>query len=497
MSMDKEIIISDFVGLVPGFWKNANPSYGNSGHASDTQHIDLTDPSVLTQGPGLADLTAGTQAGAITTLLKGIMKESPDGTNIYATGGNLLHKITSGAVINDIGSGGDWPHTINKAVVTGELGEDVLEYGGYIWYSYNHSGGAGDIGRYDQSTTFDDDYMSTVPTDGAALQGGVPHPMAKGGLNKLYIGNGRYVAEYSASTGIFVAQSLNLPSGEVVSGLIHDHNRLYVFANKPNLTSSTYMTGSIYVWDMTSTSWEYQITVPGKTGGAFDKNGVVYFFYQDVSATAQFKFAYIEGNQTKDVVSFSGSLPGFHQVIDDDNHIIWLAGGEVWAWGAPSNNLPVKFFQYADAGHDTSGGITNAFGTPMMASFDSSGGTAYRLAQFSGYDVNAQWKSILFDISSTMKTAFVDRIMVQTEPLSTGAACDMTITYDYGSSTETATTVQIAYDSADTLKTRWVVTRSGVSVENFRIDLSWANGSATNPVKIRKIMIGLRLATNK
>ena len=486
--MDNEIVINRFDGLVPGYWKNPNPSFGNAGHASDLQHVDLTDPSVLTQGPGLVDLTAGTQAGAVTTLIKGIQRISIDGTYIYGTGGNKFYRITTSAVSNS----GDWPHTIDKAAVTAELGEDVCYYKGNYYYSYNHSASQGDVGRY-TGAAFDDDYMSTIPTTAGVLVGGVPHQMVVGGDDKMYIANGHYVASLETTT--FTAQALNLPIGEQISSLVWDHNRIYAFSNIPNTATNTYMNGSIYLWDTNATSWEYQITVPGKTGGSFSKNGIVYFFYQDVSSSAQFKLAYVDGNAIKDVAQFSGTLPGYHQVIINDNHITWLSAGEVWAWGAASNDLPVKLFQYADGGHINSGGITNAFGTPIMASQDAS--TNYRVAKFSGYDVNAQWKSITYDLSTTRGTAYIDRIMVETEALAVGAACDMTITYDYGSGTETATTVQIAYDASDTTKTRWVVNRKGIGIENFRVDLAWANGSATNPVKIRKIMIGVRTVTNQ
>src|SRR5262245_25694862 len=184
---DWEIIIDAYEGLVPGFWENEYPSFGNKGHASALQNVDLTDPSVLKPGPGLANLTNGNESGAVTTLIKGIQKRAVDGTNVYGVGGNKLYKINATTVVSDA----TWPHTIDKAAVTAEDGEDVEEYRGGYFYSYNHSGSAGDVGRYDGSATFDDDYLSTVPTGAGALAGGVPHPMIVGGDDTLYIGNGR------------------------------------------------------------------------------------------------------------------------------------------------------------------------------------------------------------------------------------------------------------------------------------------------------------------
>jgi hypothetical protein len=118
---DWEITIENFEGFVPAFWKTSYPTFGNKGHASDMTNCDMIDQNVLTQGPGLATLTNGTQAEKVTTLIKGILRYSVDGTNAFAVGGTQLYKFTSAAVVSDA----NWPHTIDKATVTGEDGEDV------------------------------------------------------------------------------------------------------------------------------------------------------------------------------------------------------------------------------------------------------------------------------------------------------------------------------------------------------------------------------------
>lgn len=472
-----KITINSWDGLVPGFWTNSLAK-GNSGQASDLQNVDLTDPNVLTQGPGLANLTNGTEAGAITTLIRGSQKISNDGTNAYAVGGNQFYQFTSAAVTNT----GSFPHTINKAVVTAEDGEDVCEFQGNYYYSYNHSGTAGDIGKFDGTSTFDDDYMSTTPSGATTLFGDVPHQMIAAGNDKMYITNGRYIASWNGTT--FTDQDLDLPTGEVINSITWNHNRIYASSNKPNTTSSVQAQSSIYVWDTTSTSWEYQITVRGKIGALFSRGGIVFCWYQDITSTGGFKLGIVDGTQIQDIAFYTGSLPLYYQVDDHKNHLIWISSGEIWAWGAVSNDLPAKLWQFADAGHATAGGLTNAFGTPMVASFDAS--TAYRFAKFSGYDVTAQWKSILFDVSDGTRKTQIDRVVVFTEPLSTGAKVDTTLTYDYAKSSLALD--QVAY-SATVDTTRHIIQRNSVQCENFRLDLAWANGSATNPVKIRKIEV--------
>lgn len=486
--IDWQIDINTFDGFVPGFSKNSYPSFGNKGHASDMQNVDITDPNVLTQGPGLATLTAGTEVGAITTLIKGMQKISIDGTNAYAVGGNKFYQFTASAVTN----AGSFPHTIDKATVTAEDAEDVVYYDGYYFYSYNHSGTAGDVGRFDGTSTFDDDYMSTVPTDAIALQGGVPHQMVVGGDDVLYIANGRYVASYSTSLATFVDQALDLPQGEVVTSLTWEHNRLYIASRKPNLVASVAAESSVYYWDTTSSSWTYQIKVPGKIGAIYARNGIVYLWYQDISMSGGLKLAYIDGNQIRDLAFYTGSLPEYYQISDFQTHLMWVSSGEIWLWGAIANDLPIKLSQYADGGFSTVGGITNVFGTPIVASTQS---TSFNLAKFSGYDVNALWNTVLFDVNDAIHTSYIDRIIVLTEPILTGAQLDITLKSDYGVNTVTTPT-SIAYDVTQPNKTRWVINRKGAPVETFMLNLSWANGSATNPVKVRKIIITGRHSAN-
>ena len=59
-------------GFAPAWYKETYPSYGNKNQAGTMLNCDISNPGYMCQGSGLSTLTAGTQAGAITTLLKGI-----------------------------------------------------------------------------------------------------------------------------------------------------------------------------------------------------------------------------------------------------------------------------------------------------------------------------------------------------------------------------------------------------------------------------------------
>ncbi|NLG04012.1 MAG: hypothetical protein GX567_09330, partial [Clostridia bacterium] len=65
-----EIVISSFEGLAPAYYSNSWSSYGNKGSANSLKDVDISDPSILTQGAGLANITG------VTTLISSIMKNA-------------------------------------------------------------------------------------------------------------------------------------------------------------------------------------------------------------------------------------------------------------------------------------------------------------------------------------------------------------------------------------------------------------------------------------
>ena len=226
--MNWQVLIENFNGgYAPNWWRETYPSYGNKNMAGAMQNVDLTNPNSITQGPGLATLTAGDQTAAVTTLIKGILRRATSSDVSFAVGGNKLYKFSSTAVVttspwNYSGGGHQISHDGS------ELGEDVAEFQGALYYSYNQTGSVGDIGKYDLASTFDDVWGSTVPTGAAALTSN-PHQMIAAGNDTLYIANGRYIAEWNGTT--FVAQSLDLPVSSVISSIAWSGNRLWIASN--------------------------------------------------------------------------------------------------------------------------------------------------------------------------------------------------------------------------------------------------------------------------
>lgn len=500
--MNWQILITDFLGgFAPSWYKEAYPSYGNKNQAGNMLNCDLTDPGGMKQGPGLANLTNGTQAAAVTTLINSVLDYAVTNDTTYGVGGSKLYQITSLAVTN----AGDWPHTIDKAAVTGETGEDVAYYDGALYYSYNHSGNAGDIGKYDLSSTFDDDWGSTTPSGAAALQGGVPHQMITAGNDVLYIANGRYVANYDGTT--FADQALDLPTNTVISSLAWVSDKLWIAANRPGLTGTNKNNASIYIWDGTSVSWETEIRIMGEVGGLHVKNGTLFLFYRDISNTGGYKLAYLNGTNVVDMANYSGGLPKYSQITDYQDFIIFnstslnalwsyttfpwqltspwttTTGDDLlYAHGSGDKDLPVRFMQLADSGYTTAGAVACPFGSIMVASNQS---TSYKLAKFSGYDTNSNWKSLMFDLTGTNRYSGLNRLKINFDQLTTGARVDVTLRNSKG---ETLFSDTISYAKLGAV-TRVDYPLSGTLTENARIEFDYSNGSASNTVKIRSVKL--------
>lgn len=462
-------------GYAPGWFYDSYPTYGNANQAGDMTNCDLTNPASLTQGPGLASLTAGTQAGAVTTLIKGILRIPTSADLGFAIGGNLLYEITSTAVTVKAADP-VLPHIIDHGDGTAELGEDVCYFQGGLYYSFNYTTGA-DVGLYDLTrdadADFNDDWLSTIPTGKFHIGAGVPHQMLAAGNDMMYIANGRYVSSWDGTTA--VEQDLDLPTGAVISSLVWSDNRLFIAANYPNLTGTNKNNGSIFIWDGNSDSWETEINTKGRIGALYVKGGVVFVFYQDLSYDGGYKLGYVNGTFITDLCHFKGALPLYYQVSDYKDFIIWIGSDVIYAWGGGGKDIPVRSFQLADVGYATSGGLANPFGTPLVAS---NATTNYKLAKFSGYDVNSAWKSLCFQTGK----AIISKMIVYFDTITTGGRVDFTITYDRGRGTNT-TGLNI---TSTTLNRQSFMIGQKID-SDFRLDISWASGSASNPVKINRI----------
>lgn len=479
MSDTKEwtISINSFGGFIPAWFKNSYPFYGNKEMASDMENIDLTDPNVMTQGPAPNDLINGDQTGAVTTVIRSFLRSVVSDGVSYAIGGNKLQKISSTTVTN---TGGVFPHTITHD--GSEDGEDLVYYQSKLYYFYNQAGAVGDIGQLTFPSTFEDDWGSAHATGAAALQS-APHQAIIGGDDVVAFTNGIYVGTIDGTT--LNVDALDFWVDSVAVSITWNENRYKIAVNRPNVAGANLNQSGIYTWDGTSGSWEGDpVEVNGKIGALYTKNGITFVWWQDSGTSNEFNFGYLSGTQLKVLKRCEGTLPLFYQVGEHKGFIAFISDGLVYLWGSADPDLPVIFFQYTSSLYTTTiGGIGTPFGDLLTSSHNAT--TGYSLAKASGYTIDSTYKLKAFDMSAPGYVSVMDKIQITTEQLSTGAKVDSTLTYDKAKSTQTLT--QIAYSTAN--YTLHKILNKSYKLEDFRLDFDFANGSITNPVKIRSILI--------
>ena len=476
------ITIETWGGFMPSYFDNAYSYYGNKDQANDMVDINLLDPNVLTQGPRAVNLTNGDEDGAVTTLITSIMRGVVSNNVSYAIGGAKLYQLSSTAVTND----GIWPHTITgSGTITGC---DVIHYKGKVLYSYNDSalGGAGiqkgNIGAYDVATPgFIDTYWTTT-LSGTALED-APHYMIIGGDDVAYITNGQYIARLDNLTDTH--QALDFWQNSVVVSLTWNYNRVLAAVNRPNVTGSNFNQSGIYRWDGVVSSWEGDpIEVSGRIGALYTKNGITYVWWQEGISDGGYTFGFMDGLVLKPIKKYKGSLPNHSQVGEYEGLLGWLSGNKLYLWGSKDPELPVRLFQYASPYKATAGAWANPFGTPLISSYT---GSVFSLAKLSNYAITSTWTHKAFKVSGVGFKSQIDLIQIEFEKLSTGAKLDTTLYYNKGQQSQELT--QIAYSASDSSTFRKILNKGPNGVEDFNFKFDWSNGSTTNNVAIRSIMI--------
>lgn len=480
---DKEfnIEISQFDGLSPAYFANSWSYIGNKNQANSQVDTDTSDPNILTQGGGTTPLTAGTQAGSMSTLVSSILRTTTSSNVGWAVGGAKLYKLSSSAVI----ATGGYPMTIDKGGVTGEDATDLIFYKSNLYIFYNHSGSLGDIAKLTIATdTLDPDWGSTTPSGAGSLIS-APHYSILGGDDKMAFTNGNYVGTFDGTT----LNTINLDfftDSQAVT-ITYNANRYVVGVNRPNITGSNFNQSAIYNWDGVSPSWDGDpIEVNGRIGALYTKNGTTYVWWQDGVGTGTCNFGYINGTILSTIKRYDGSLPNQAQVGEYFGFIMWLSGAKLMMWGSGDIDLSVKMFHYLTAQYATTGAIGTPFGELLISSTAS---TNYSLNKESGYSVLSNWFTPAFSLESYNGKAIIDKITIITDTIGTGGVCVPTLYWDNSLSNYKT------LNSVVSGQTRHLVLTTGVPVRNFKLGLDFSTGSATNPVKIRNIFISGKIIT--
>jgi len=470
------IILDKFnQGYAPLANSNSLTGFGNAGMASVMVNADVLSADYLTQGPALSSL------GTVTELITFILDKATSDNVSYAIGATKLFKISSTAVAS--GGSPSWPQVITNCAD----GESLVDMGGNLYGFYNTSS-AGDILKMPLSTeAIDPDWGSEEEVSGgpighAALQKAI-HPSATK-EDLILFGNGRYCGVYTGGSNTLAPTKLDFGIGNEVADVVFHANQWWIAVNY-GVSGTNRSYGHIFLYDGSATtailadetSIGYQ-----RIGFLMPLNGIMYVAYQDLSATDGYKIGYVLGRQLKPLASFSGSLPSFYQKTLFKSTILFISNALVYSCGAVDDNLPIQISQLADGGYSTVGAMAAPFGTPMVASSQS---TSYQLAKFgTTFDTTGSWKSIVIPVTNGRMKGMIDTVIVTTKILVGSASATLIIEANQGvssSSTKTITT---------TGKTRHIFTDFSLGgIEDCRVAISWSGVSASNDCAIRRIEV--------
>ena len=453
-------------GAGPASHLDATSTLGGAGHYSTATSVDiLSYPKSITQGPALADLTNGTDAGVVDQLINYILETPTSADVTFGIGSTKLFKIGSSTVAS--GGTPSWPVAITSAVA----GKSIIYLKGVLYYFFTRAAD-GAIGSYDLTTTFDHSWQT-------GLAKADVYPVAKK-EDVMLFGHGQYVGTYFSSTATISKTKLNFGDNTEVIDICFHSNQWWIAVNS-GVSGSNRNSSQIYTYAggaTTSILSDEAAVGLQKIGFIFPDNGVIYVAYQDSTFTGGYKIGYLSGKRIEPLLNFTGSLPTHAQKTLYKNTILFLSSGKIYAGGSVIGDMPFALSNLADGGYATCGALAAPFGTPMVSSTESA---SYKLAKFSGNTVTASWNSILFNTRQGKNLGMMDEIIVETNILGANARCDLTLYYNQSASNSGAQQITGTGTSRHTFK----VSKSNIS--DIKVKLDWAEGNATNLATIKSV----------
>jgi len=365
-------------GLVPSFGVADDITQGPPGFVSQTAIHPYRAVGYLSPGYQNASVTNDDE-------IDGILKNGiSDGQYAYIVGGTKIYKLdTTGFSFENTGA---WSHAVtahggHSSVVLSDIVKYNVGSTEYAFYSWNDNTD-GDIGRFDLSSTFDDDYMSTVAASGAVLSTTNEHPMIVGADDILYIADGNVIQAFdgqNGANGTYTADRFTLPKGFVITSFAKSPTHLVIFAYRAISAGTQFRSESVaYFWNYIDDDPDYVYKLDGNyVNGAFEWAGTIGCFVQGqapivgtgVSKTK--KLMLFDGSRFKTVVNFTSEIPTYGGVEVFDDTIFWNAGGQLYQWGGVYPGYPraVNKIMKSSSG-STSGMLRNFDGSRLYMSSD-------------------------------------------------------------------------------------------------------------------------------
>lgn len=460
-----------------------------------------------------SDLTNSSTAIAARILNGVIGYESSVAYGYWIEEGAKLHQstLTSTPAVTNTGV---WPHTI--AAVGNETGSDVSVYrvgtATRLFYSYNDSGGAWNVGMYNfDGATFDDDFMSTVPAGSLTFSGNTsPHPMIVGADDVLYMGDGNKVHAYDGQEGAAGTKFdsvLVLPSGYRVTCFARLPTMLCVFAYFEPLTTtipSTYnfSNAKCFMWNYLDEdpTYVYELT-DNYVSEALEWKGTVVAFTSGRQTVfdGSNRFCRVQvydGSKFEPVQEFIGNPPVHGGAETLGESFQWNSDGFVHQYGPSFEGQPVGLNKTAtgsSSGASTNCGVCKtlaiAAGTVISTGSATGGLTQLRSNYAASAWLTTQIGDPLFD-EETMGQ--IHKVKVEFAKTSSGGrALDVYLNANYMNTTNSLFQIisgVTAVTSSNIIK-NYNENISGVDGPKFtdlRLILQWTGGSAATDAPVVK-----------
>jgi len=404
----------------------------------------------------------------------------PTTGDIYFCDDNHLYHMTS--VISetwdsDFDGSSHYYYAITGADKVYKLAVYAISGTNYLLYAWRDTGTKGDVGIYNLTDTFNDDYLSTdVGSGAAALQD----------------------ARFDGPNDTWNATKLDLGQGWEVTKLFPTQSYLGICAWKKAATSGERTETRVFFWDGTSDSFNYWVPIgDNKISTAFNKDGQIILFThgRDLAATLREMTQTGADKIRKLKTSISGTIDYFtvprQNAVDTfGNRIIFGTDYLVWSYGQEERGQPMAItipWGVASATNSTVGAVKTVQTNKAYISYsyvDESQAQKYCLLKArTGNSPRATYKGIYTDLG---QKARVNYVKFYFKPLESGDSVTPTLNVDYGTSVTLTdpngnTTISYANDGAITSKKFWVKK----DCHAFRPEISWTSGG----VAFSKIVI--------
>ena len=477
---------------------------GEQGHLSHSIYNPLDNaksiPGVASSGNGLAALTNVDSNSPLSTIIDAVSDFGRSGAE--KSYGLNTTQIEEWSVASDTltVSGGTFPHTITPHGHSNLTASEcqIVDYNrsgtARLFYSWG-DGTDWDVGIYDYVTTFDDDFMSTVPTTplaGADLTGGtgVPHPLyvsIQDGF--LYMGSSRYVHSYDGLNDTFNAEVFDVGPGMEVAGFAETQYDLVIFANTKGAASSDKSITRAYFWDQSRPSSAYKIVEieAYRISAPFRYMGTVGCF--GIGQDADLALHLYNGSDFERVAYFDAtSIPVNGGVTIHNGLLKFNAAGKIFSWGKYKNLISQtqNAYHIATLGGTDSGLCKQLFANRVYMSSETG-----ELSKFSGFGQGTFIsKSAFPNFPKGMKGKVTEVDVEFALPIT--AATNDTITVNLYINGIT-TTVISAYNSTTQTTKRAMKNSSGNALPTFTgvaVGLSWNAGStSTDSPMIKRVTV--------